>query len=108
MPTVKDSNTAKSADRVADEWSNLVAALEGLAAAAAADGSDRYAEVRQRAEAALASARARAEARAQGAQDRVQDLATQADVYVRQNPWQAIGIGAGIGLIAGLILSRRG
>ncbi|HMX54296.1 MAG TPA: hypothetical protein PLP53_10245 [Plasticicumulans sp.] len=27
---------------------------------------------------------------------------------MRQNPWQAIGIGAGIGLIAGLLLSRKG
>ncbi|HND99837.1 MAG TPA: DUF883 family protein, partial [Plasticicumulans sp.] len=60
--SIKDSQTAQSADRVADEWNNLIAALEGLAAAAAADGSERYAEVRQRAEAALASARARAEA----------------------------------------------
>lgn len=107
MP-LNDSQTAKSADRVADEWSNLIAALEGLAAAAAADGSDRYAEVRQRAEAALASARAKAEASASSAQARVYDLADQADVYVRQNPWQAIGIGAGIGLIAGLLLSRKG
>ncbi len=106
--SIKDSQTAQSADRVADEWNNLIAALAGLAAAAAADGSERYAEVRQRAEAALASARARAEANARGAQDRVHDLASQADVYVRQNPWQAIGIGAGIGLIAGLLLSRKG
>ncbi|HMW41490.1 MAG TPA: DUF883 family protein, partial [Plasticicumulans sp.] len=68
--SIKDSQTAQSADRVADEWNNLIAALEGLAAAAAADGSERYTEVRQRAEAALASARARAEANARGAQDR--------------------------------------
>lgn len=106
MP-LKDSNTAKSADRVADEWSNLVSALEGLAAAAAADGSDRYAAVRERAEAAIAQARAKAESSAKQANDRVHDLAGQADAYARQNPWQAIGIGAGIGLVVGLLLSRR-
>ncbi|HVL77156.1 MAG TPA: DUF883 family protein [Noviherbaspirillum sp.] len=31
----------------------------------------------------------------------------QADKYVRENPWQAIGIGAAVGLIAGLLLGRR-
>ena len=105
--SVKDTNTAKSADRVADEWSNLVSALEGLAAAAAADGGDRYAAVRERAEAAIAQARTRAEASARQANDRVHDLANQADTYAHQNPWQAIGIGAGVGLLVGLLLSRR-
>jgi ElaB/YqjD/DUF883 family membrane-anchored ribosome-binding protein len=29
------------------------------------------------------------------------------DVYVRNNPWQAIGIAAGVGLVIGLLMSRR-
>jgi ElaB/YqjD/DUF883 family membrane-anchored ribosome-binding protein len=29
------------------------------------------------------------------------------DTYVRTNPWQAIGIAAGVGLIVGLLISRR-
>lgn len=29
------------------------------------------------------------------------------DVYVRNNPWQAIGIAAGLGLVIGLLMSRR-
>lgn len=31
----------------------------------------------------------------------------QADAYVREHPWQAIGVGALAGLIAGLIIGRR-
>jgi ElaB/YqjD/DUF883 family membrane-anchored ribosome-binding protein len=30
-----------------------------------------------------------------------------ADVYVHDNPWKAIGAAAGIGLLAGLLISRR-
>jgi ElaB/YqjD/DUF883 family membrane-anchored ribosome-binding protein len=29
------------------------------------------------------------------------------DLYVRDNPWQAVGIAAGLGLIVGLLLRRR-
>ena len=29
------------------------------------------------------------------------------DVYVKENPWQAIGIAAGIGLLIGIFSSRR-
>jgi ElaB/YqjD/DUF883 family membrane-anchored ribosome-binding protein len=34
-------------------------------------------------------------------------LAGDADEYVRGNPWQAVGIAAGIGLVLGLLMSRR-
>jgi ElaB/YqjD/DUF883 family membrane-anchored ribosome-binding protein len=29
------------------------------------------------------------------------------DEYVHENPWQAIGIGAAIGFLVGLVVSRR-
>jgi ElaB/YqjD/DUF883 family membrane-anchored ribosome-binding protein len=29
------------------------------------------------------------------------------DVYVHENPWKSIGIAAGIGLVVGLLISRR-
>ncbi len=30
------------------------------------------------------------------------------DAYVHESPWKAIGIGAGIGLVCGILLARRG
>jgi len=35
------------------------------------------------------------------------EAAQQTDKYVRENPWQAVGIAAAIGLVAGLIIRRR-
>ena len=29
------------------------------------------------------------------------------DAYVRDNPWQAVGIAAGVGLLVGMLISRR-
>ncbi|MBF8043338.1 DUF883 family protein, partial [Klebsiella pneumoniae] len=30
-----------------------------------------------------------------------------ADDYVRENPWTGVGIGAAVGLVLGVLLSRR-
>jgi ElaB/YqjD/DUF883 family membrane-anchored ribosome-binding protein len=41
------------------------------------------------------------------ASERAKAAAKVTDDYVRDNPWQAIGIAAAIGFLAGLALSRR-
>lgn len=38
--------------------------------------------------------------------DKTREAAQVADDYVRQNPWSAVGIAAGIGLILGLLIRR--
>jgi ElaB/YqjD/DUF883 family membrane-anchored ribosome-binding protein len=35
------------------------------------------------------------------------DAARQADQFVHDKPWQAVGIAAAVGLVAGLLISRR-
>ena len=35
------------------------------------------------------------------------EAAKTADVYVRQNPWNAVSIAAGVGLVVGLLMRRR-
>jgi ElaB/YqjD/DUF883 family membrane-anchored ribosome-binding protein len=35
------------------------------------------------------------------------EAAQQTDKYVRENPWQAVGIAAAVGLVAGLLIRRR-
>ena len=35
------------------------------------------------------------------------EAAKTADVYVRENPWNAVGIAAGIGLVVGLLAGRK-
>jgi ElaB/YqjD/DUF883 family membrane-anchored ribosome-binding protein len=38
---------------------------------------------------------------------RAREVADATDEYVRENPWQSVGIAAGVGLLLGLLLSRR-
>lgn len=39
--------------------------------------------------------------------ERAQQAAKVSDQYVRENPWQAIGISAGVGLIIGFMIAKR-
>jgi ElaB/YqjD/DUF883 family membrane-anchored ribosome-binding protein len=35
------------------------------------------------------------------------DLADTADTYVQENPWRAIAISAGVGVVIGLMIARK-
>ncbi|KMJ44217.1 YqjD family protein [Xenorhabdus khoisanae] len=39
--------------------------------------------------------------------DQTKELAGHADNYVRENPWTGVGIGAAVGIVLGVLLSRR-
>jgi ElaB/YqjD/DUF883 family membrane-anchored ribosome-binding protein len=39
--------------------------------------------------------------------ERARECMQTTDTYVRDNPWQAVGIAAGLGLVVGLLVSRR-
>ncbi|WP_192931089.1 DUF883 family protein [Gemmobacter serpentinus] len=51
--------------------------------------------------------RARGEAAMEGLQDSAEQCMEDARLYVRDNPFTALGIAAGAGLIFGLLLGRR-
>jgi ElaB/YqjD/DUF883 family membrane-anchored ribosome-binding protein len=68
---------------------------------------DKIGELRERIAIRLRDAKIRiADAEAQ-LLDRTKAVARATDEYVNANPWQAIGIAAGIGLLFGIIIGRR-
>jgi ElaB/YqjD/DUF883 family membrane-anchored ribosome-binding protein len=68
---------------------------------------DRAAEARERAADSVRAARERLSGLEEELLDRARDAAHDAEHYVRRNPWQSVGIAAGIGLVVGVLLSRR-
>jgi ElaB/YqjD/DUF883 family membrane-anchored ribosome-binding protein len=79
-----------------DELRGVVAAAEELLKATAGEHGERVEEIRARTEEALRAARERLE----GVGSRLND-------QVRETPWAAVGIAAGIGLVLGILLSRK-
>jgi ElaB/YqjD/DUF883 family membrane-anchored ribosome-binding protein len=83
------------------------ALLKATASHAGDLANDKVQEVRKRAEESVKQARARIDSLETEAIRRAKEVAGQAETYVRDNPWQAVGIAAGVGLLLGLVLSRR-
>jgi ElaB/YqjD/DUF883 family membrane-anchored ribosome-binding protein len=96
-----------SASQLIDDLTAVIRDAEGLLRATAAQTGDRVEEIRARAEESVRQAKARLAVIEEQAVERARELAGDADEYVRGNPWQAVGIAAGIGLLLGLLLTRR-
>lgn len=96
-----------SAEQLIDDLTTIVRDAESLLRATAAQTGEKLDEVRGRAEESLRQAKARLASVEEEALERARVLADEADDYVRGNPWQAVGIAAGVGLLLGVLLSRR-
>ena len=108
-PRRENNSMAKtvSADQLIEDLHTVIRDAEGLLKATAAQTGDKIAEVRSRAEESVRQAKARLENVEDEALKHAQALAEDADTYVRGNPWQAVGIAGVIGLVLGLLISRR-
>jgi ElaB/YqjD/DUF883 family membrane-anchored ribosome-binding protein len=96
-----------SAEQLIDDLTAVVRDAENLLRATAAQTGEKLGEARARAEESVRQAKERLASVEQEALERARALAGDADEYVRGNPWQAVGIAAGVGLVLGLLLSRR-
>jgi len=75
--------------------------------ATADQSGDKIAALRSRVQARLKDARERLVAAEQVLVERTRAAARATDDYVHDNPWQAVGIGAGVGFLVGFILGRK-
>jgi len=96
-----------STDKLFKDLQAVVRDAEALLKATAGQAGDKVQEVRSRAEETLKQARSSLDSAETLAVQRAKEMAGQAEDYVRENPWQAVGVAAGVGLLLGLILSRR-
>jgi ElaB/YqjD/DUF883 family membrane-anchored ribosome-binding protein len=90
-----------------DDLHAVIRDAESLLKATAAQTGEKVQEVRERAEESVRQAKERLAGVEDEALQRAKALAVDAEEYVRGNPWQAVGIAAGIGLVLGLLMSRR-
>jgi ElaB/YqjD/DUF883 family membrane-anchored ribosome-binding protein len=96
-----------TSDRVLDDLRRVVDDAEALMRETASVAGDGAHEARLRVGESLRQARERLQSLEEEVMAHAQAAARDADRYVRGNPWQSIGIAAGIGLLVGALLSRR-
>ncbi|WP_233233716.1 YqjD family protein [Bordetella sp. LUAb4] len=104
-------NARKSPDAVKETLiDNVKTSLndaEDLLREAASTTGDKAAELRERALATLKRTRETLYDVQDAVLERSRKAARATDDYVHDNPWQAIGIAGGVGLLIGLLISRR-
>jgi ElaB/YqjD/DUF883 family membrane-anchored ribosome-binding protein len=94
-------------DKLLDDLRVVASDVEELLRATANQTGDRINEARARAEESLRAARARLEETGDEVAARTREAARAAEEYVHDNPWQSIGIAAGVGFLLGYLIGRR-
>jgi ElaB/YqjD/DUF883 family membrane-anchored ribosome-binding protein len=94
-------------ERIAHDIKAVIADAEDLLRATASQAGDQISAARERIQDSLYRAKVKL-AEAEGAvMDSTREMARATDDYVHDHPWRAVGIAAGVGLIVGLLISRR-
>jgi ElaB/YqjD/DUF883 family membrane-anchored ribosome-binding protein len=97
-------NTPSAIDR---DTANVVKEAQHLLKTLGDQGDAAIAAATTRAQDTIESARRNLGEVQQYAADNAKRAVTTANDYVHGNPWQSVGIGAALGLLAGFLLARR-
>lgn len=96
-----------SRDKLITDFKVVVQDAEELLKATASSVGEKSAVVRQRIEENLREAKHKLAQAEAIVIDKTKEAAEATDTYVRANPWQAVGIAAGLGFLVGVLVSRR-
>ena len=102
-----DLSNEVTSEQLLTDFKVVVADAEALLKATANQGGDKLAEVRAKAEESLRVMKARMADAQEALLEKTRAAAKATDVYVHENPWNAIGIAAGVGLVIGYLIGRR-
>ena len=105
MTTAK-TQTAAARDQLVEDMKAVIADAEELLKATAGAAGERVGAARARAEETIKAAKDKL-GNFDDAIGRAKDMAKTADEYVHENPWGAVGVAAVVGLLAGVMISRR-
>ncbi|MDX7986999.1 DUF883 domain-containing protein [Xenorhabdus sp. 12] len=97
----------KNSEELRDELQALADTLEEVLNGSADKSKAELEKLRDKAEKTLKGARATLDEAGDKLIGQTKEIAGQADSYVRDNPWTGVGIGAAVGIVLGVLLSRR-
>lgn len=90
-----------------DDIKLVVADAEALLKETAHQGGERMTEVRAKAEESIRAMKVRLAGAQTALLVQTKAAAKATDVYVHENPWQAAGVAAAVGVLIGLLIARR-
>ncbi len=99
--------TEVNKDKLVADLKVVVADAEELLAATAAQAGEKAAAARARIQASLAAAKVKLVEAERIVVEKTKEAAKATDTYVHEHPWHAVGIAAAVGLVLGILISRR-
>jgi ElaB/YqjD/DUF883 family membrane-anchored ribosome-binding protein len=106
MPSVSDAARGVS-DHANGQVKDFLDNVEDLTQALKDVDIPDIAKVRAKVKIALAAAKSAMSDTASQLRDQAQEVGKRTDTFVRDNPWQVIGVAALVGLAVGIFASRR-
>ena len=100
-------STDASKDKLVADLKLVVSDAEELLRATASQAGEKVTVARERIQASLASAKIKLSDAERAAMEKAKEAAKVTDEYVRDNPWQAVGVAAAAGFVLGLLIGRR-
>jgi ElaB/YqjD/DUF883 family membrane-anchored ribosome-binding protein len=94
-------------EQLLEDFKSVLADLEALLQETAQTGGEKLTAIRTKAEQSLDAVKANMADAPASVLNKAKEAATAADDYVQDNPWRSIGLAASVGLIVGLLISRR-
>ena len=95
-----------SKEKLMQDMRVVVADAEELLRATAGQAGEKISAARERIQENLAAAKERLAAAQESMVAKTKQAAKATDEYVHENPWRAVGIAAGVGLVVGMLISR--
>ena len=101
------TESSSSKQRFVSEMKVVVSDAEEILRATAGVAGEKMIDLRERIGERLRDAKLRIADAEAALVDKTKAAARATDDYVNENPWQSVGIAAGIGLLVGIIIGRR-
>lgn len=101
------SSTDVSKEKLAADLKIVIADAEELLRATAGQMGEKAAVARERIQESLRAAKIKLEQAEEVMVDKAKAAARATDDYVHEHPWGAVGIAAAVGLVIGMLISRR-
>jgi ElaB/YqjD/DUF883 family membrane-anchored ribosome-binding protein len=97
----------RSRDALVKDFTEVLTEADSLLKQATKESGEKASDLRAQVESKLRAAKLKLQDMQDDAMDRAKATARATDEYVRDNPWQALGVAAALGVLVGLLIGRR-